>query len=63
MVVDLVFVDYECVVDDVDLVLILVWEWVLCYDVKVCIEEFNVLVGYEYVYKGMISCDLIENVE
>jgi adenylosuccinate lyase len=56
-------VDYERVLDDVDLTSIAARERVLRHDVKARIEEFNALAGHEQVHKGMTSRDLTENVE
>jgi adenylosuccinate lyase len=56
-------VDYERVLDDVDLASIAARERVLRHDVKARIEEFNALAGHEQVHKGMTSRDLTENVE
>src|ERR1700739_3215763 len=55
--------DYERVLDDVDLTSIAARERVLRHDVKARIEEFNALAGHEHVHKGMTSRDLTENVE
>jgi adenylosuccinate lyase len=56
-------VDYERVVDQVDLASIAARERVTRHDVKARIEEFNALAGHEHVHKGMTSRDLTENVE
>ncbi len=58
-----VLVDYERVVDQVDLELISARERVTRHDVKARIEEFNALAGHEHIHKGMTSRDLTENVE
>jgi adenylosuccinate lyase len=60
---DAAIVDYERVLDDVDLASIAGREQVLRHDVKARIEEFNALAGHEQVHKGMTSRDLTENVE
>ncbi|MCT2585989.1 adenylosuccinate lyase [Actinophytocola gossypii] len=60
---DGVLVDYERVVDQVDLESIAARERVTLHDVKARIEEFNALAGHEHVHKGMTSRDLTENVE
>ena len=54
---------YENVIDKVDLESIANREKITRHDVKARIEEFNALVGYEQVHKGMTSRDLTENVE
>jgi adenylosuccinate lyase len=56
-------VDYEKVLDNVDLVSITERERALRHDVKARIEEFNALAGHQHVHKGMTSRDLTENVE
>jgi adenylosuccinate lyase len=56
-------VEYERVLDDVDLTSVAARERVLRHDVKARIEEFNALAGHEQVHKGMTSRDLTENVE
>jgi adenylosuccinate lyase len=56
-------VDYERVVDDVDLESIAARERITKHDVKARIEEFNALAGHESVHLGMTSRDLTENVE
>ncbi|MEU3462626.1 adenylosuccinate lyase [Streptomyces sp. NPDC006733] len=56
-------VDYERVLEQVDLASIAEREKVTRHDVKARIEEFNALAGHEQVHKGMTSRDLTENVE
>ncbi|MCX8526865.1 MAG: lyase family protein, partial [Candidatus Nanopelagicales bacterium] len=56
-------VDYERVVDDVDLESIAARERITKHDVKARIEEFNALAGHEAVHLAMTSRDLTENVE
>jgi adenylosuccinate lyase len=56
-------VDYEKVLDNVDLASITERERALRHDVKARIEEFNALAGHQHVHKGMTSRDLTENVE
>jgi len=56
-------VDYERVIDQVDLDSIAARERVTRHDVKARIEEFNALAGHEHIHKGMTSRDLTENVE
>ncbi|WP_114559518.1 adenylosuccinate lyase [Desertihabitans aurantiacus] len=60
---DAVIVDYERVLETVDLASIADRERVTKHDVKARIEEFNALAGREHVHKGMTSRDLTENVE
>ncbi len=55
--------DYERVVDQVDLASIAERERVTRHDVKARIEEFNALAGHEHIHKGLTSRDLTENVE
>lgn len=56
-------VDYEAVVDKVDLVSIEARERVTRHDVKARIEEFSALAGHQHIHAGMTSRDLTENVE
>ncbi len=56
-------VDYERVVDHVDLESITTRERVTRHDVKARIEEFDALAGHEHAHKGLTSRDLTENVE
>lgn len=56
-------VDYERLIEQVDLESIAARERVTRHDVKARIEEFNALAGHEHVHKGMTSRDLTENVE
>jgi adenylosuccinate lyase len=56
-------VDYEAVVDKVDLDSIEARERVTRHDVKARIEEFSALAGHEHIHAGMTSRDLTENVE
>ncbi len=58
-----VIVDYQRVLDHVDLDSIAARERVLRHDVKARIEEFNAQAGHQHVHKGMTSRDLTENVE
>ena len=60
---DQVIAGYSALVDHVDLDSIADRERITRHDVKARIEEFNGLVGYEHVHKGMTSRDLTENVE
>lgn len=56
-------VDYESVIEQVDLQSISDRERVTKHDVKARIEEFNGLAGHEFIHLGMTSRDLTENVE
>lgn len=56
-------VDYERVVEQVDLESVAARERVTRHDVKARIEEFNALAGHEHVHKGLTSRDVTENVE
>lgn len=56
-------VDYESVLEQVDLQSISDRERVTKHDVKARIEEFNGLAGHEFIHLGMTSRDLTENVE
>ena len=56
-------VDYESVLEQVDLQSISDRERVTKHDVKARIEEFNGLGGHEFIHLGMTSRDLTENVE
>ena len=56
-------IDYEAVIDKIDLESIAAREKITRHDVKARIEEFNELAGHEHIHKGMTSRDLTENVE
>jgi adenylosuccinate lyase len=55
--------DYEKVITSIDLESIDKRERELRHDVKARIEEFNALVGHQYIHIGMTSRDLTENIE
>ncbi len=56
-------IDYEAVIDDVDLEAIAEREARTKHDVKSRLDEFSHLAGREEVHKGLTSRDLTENVE
>jgi adenylosuccinate lyase len=56
-------VDYEKVIEKVDLDSIREREEKTRHDVKARIEEFNALAGHEDIHKGLTSRDLTENIE
>jgi len=56
-------VDYEKVIEKVDLDSIRKREEKTRHDVKARIEEFNALAGHEDIHKGLTSRDLTENIE
>jgi adenylosuccinate lyase len=56
-------VDYEKVINKVDLASIDAREKDSRHDVKARIEEFNALAGHEAIHAGMTSRDLTENIE
>jgi len=58
-----VIVDYESVVDRVDLDSIDARERVTRHDVKARLDEFSELAGHQHAHKAMTSRDLTENVE
>ena len=58
-----VIVDYEAVVNNVDLGSIEAREAITRHDVKARIEEFCALAGHEHIHRGMTSRDVTENVE
>ncbi len=58
-----VILDYEKVINLVDLDSIDAREKIIRHDVKARIEEFNALAGHEAIHAGMTSRDLTENIE
>jgi adenylosuccinate lyase len=62
-IADSVIVDYEKVINKVDLASIDAREKDSRHDVKARIEEFNALAGHEAIHAGMTSRDLTENIE
>ncbi len=60
---DQALVDYERVLEHIDLDSIARRERVTRHDVKARIEEFCELAGHQHIHKGMTSRDLTENVE
>lgn len=58
-----VIVDYEAVVNNVDLGSIEAREAITRHDVKARIDEFCALAGHEHIHRGMTSRDVTENVE
>ena len=58
-----VILDYEKVLNNVDLESIDTREKITRHDVKARIEEFNALAGHEVIHAGMTSRDLTENIE
>jgi adenylosuccinate lyase len=62
-IADSVIVDYEKVINKVDLASIDAREKISRHDVKARIEEFNALAGHEAIHAGMTSRDVTENIE
>jgi adenylosuccinate lyase len=60
---DATIVDYEKVIEKVDLDSIRKREEKTRHDVKARIEEFNSLAGHDDIHKGLTSRDLTENIE
>ncbi len=58
-----VIVDYEKVLNNVNLDSIDAREKITRHDVKARIEEFNALAGHEVIHAGMTSRDVTENIE
>ncbi len=60
---DQVLVDYEAVVNQIDLESIRVREVETRHDVKARLDEFCALAGHQHLHKGLTSRDATENVE